>query len=716
MANEPKPRQVAAGSEALLVVQHTTNNVLDQNLMIDEALEIYRRCPPPLCEAVSTTGLIIGLVQAGKTANFETVMALARDEGYRMVILVGGSSVPLFDQSNAALSNALRLDSRDDRPWLMLSNPTVNDLATVRSALDAWRVPKLAHAAKQTVLLTVMKHAGRIAKLNELLAELDLDGISVLVFDDEADQAGLNTKVRQGEVSATYGEIKELRGNLPAHAFLQYTATPQALLLISIVDELSPDFVRVLTPGTDYIGGREFFGSDVRSHVRMIPVAEVPTATNQLKSIPESLLMALCSFFIVVALGYHENETGGKHNRSMMVHPSRLVEDHGNYFDWISDTKEEWTDLLAGKPTPERAALITRFQKAHVDLLKTHPSLPPFGDLEPLLATAVSRTAVHEMNAPAGNGKTPQILWRNHYSHILVGGQAMDRGFVVRDLITTYMPRGLGLGHADALQQRARFFGYKRDVFGLCRVFLEKQTIDAYAEYVKHEEDVRGKLLKLQSGDHGLKEWRREFILTMLLRPTRQYVLIDPYAHMAITTKWTTTHYPWLAPIDENRHAAEDYLAYLHSAEHPDFRQDWYRDRPLREVVEEFLINLRWAAPVDAESFTAALARMEAMLNVDEEELADIFFMRGRERRGSSALKGVNQLMQGPSGRYLGDRQVFVSDRVSIQVHITSFDETENGKRTVLGAHALALAIRFPERATTGVILKKKSGKPGVAS
>ncbi len=702
-----EPRSVTPGDEALAVAGHVTKDPADQKMLLEEASAIYRECPPPLSEALSVTGLAIGQIQAGKTANFETVMALARDDGYQMIILVGGSSLPLFDQSNNDLSKALRLDEREDRAWLVLMNPTIDAVPTVRSALNAWRIPKLPHSAKQTVLLTVMKHAGRIGKLNELLRELDLDGISVLVFDDEADQAGLNTKVRQGEISATYREITELRSLLPAHAFLQYTATPQALLLISILDELSPEFVRVLTPGKEYIGGRDFFND--RAHLRVIPPEEVPTANNHITKIPPSLLDSLCSFWIAVALGYHDGETGGKRNRSMMVHPSRLVGDHGDYHDWIVETKDDWSELLDGKATRERAALIARFQKAHADLRKTYATLPPFADLMPWLSIAVSRTEVHEMNAPAGNGKTPQIMWRNHYSHILVGGQAMDRGFVVRDLITTYMPRGIGLGHADALQQRARFLGYKRKVFGLCRVFLEQQTLQAYKEYVQHEDDVRAKLMALQARELPLKEWRREFILTMLLRPTRKYVLIEPYTQMPISARWMLTSYPWLARIEENRMVYQSYLGTKKRAVHPEFEQDWFPDLPLRDVLDNFLLDLRWGAPVDVESFTAALARMEGMCRDNPDEVVDIFFMRNREKRSASQTKGVVQLMQGrgSSGKYQGDRAIRSDNRVTIQIHDTSFVETDDkGNKTTLSERALALAIRFPERAATGIVLK----------
>ena len=70
----------------------------------------------------------------------------------------------------------------------------------------------------------------------------------------------------------------------------------------------------------------------------------------------------------------------------------------------------------------------------------------------------------------------------------------MDRGFTVEGLTVTYMPRGLGIGNADTVQQRGRFFGYKQSYMGLCRVFVGPDVRRAFRDYVEHEEDVRGEL------------------------------------------------------------------------------------------------------------------------------------------------------------------------------------------------------------------------------
>ena len=86
---------------------------------------------------------------------------------------------------------------------------------------------------------------------------------------------------------------------MPCHTFLQYTATPQAPLLINIIDSLSPDFVEVLEPGEDYTGGRSLF-NETRGLVSVIPYEDVPTDDNPLVDPPDSLLAALRIFLVGV--------------------------------------------------------------------------------------------------------------------------------------------------------------------------------------------------------------------------------------------------------------------------------------------------------------------------------------------------------------------------------------------------------------------------------
>jgi hypothetical protein len=71
--------------------------------LLAEAQRVLGQCVPPSAPPETDTGLAIGFVQSGKTLNFTTVTALARDNGYPLIIVIAGTSVHLFDQSTDRL-------------------------------------------------------------------------------------------------------------------------------------------------------------------------------------------------------------------------------------------------------------------------------------------------------------------------------------------------------------------------------------------------------------------------------------------------------------------------------------------------------------------------------------------------------------------------------------------------------------------------------------
>ena len=155
-----------------------------------------------------------------------------------------------------------------------------------------------------------MKNGPRLRNLTDLLREMNLDRVPTLIIDDEGDQASLNTRAawaaRQGidiedltenDVSTIYRRINGLRNIFPHHTFLQYTATPQANLFINIMDRLSPNFIKLLTPGDEYTGGIEFFRNNPNLIVE-IPPNNLPNIINPLLEPPDSLLESFKNYFI----------------------------------------------------------------------------------------------------------------------------------------------------------------------------------------------------------------------------------------------------------------------------------------------------------------------------------------------------------------------------------------------------------------------------------
>ena len=690
----------------------------------DAAVSILRRGISPQDRAGQETGLVVGYVQSGKTMSFEAVTVLARDNGFQMVIIIAGTSNPLLNQSTIRLRRDFRLDdAKRKRRWIQIKNPDCNSprIQELRDVFQGWRDKNMPNDYKMTVLVTVLKNHHRLGNLIELVQSVGMEGVPVLVIDDEADQASLNTEVRQEQESTTYRRLMALRAALPLHTYLQYTATPQAPLLINILDTLSPSFVEVLTPGEEYVGGHELFDVN-RNLVHIIPPRDVPTKTNWLQQPPDSLLKALRIFMVGVTAGLELEGNIG--NRSMLVHPSHRTAQHLEYYNWVRTIFDNWKEIL-DLPDCEvdKKDLIKEFLTAYDELAQTVKTrLPPFSTLVPQFRTAFWLTRLLEVNARSG--KTPKVDWQSTYGWILVGGQAMDRGFTIEGLTVTYMPRGIGVGNADTVQQRARFFGYKRSYLGFCRVFLEQGTHRAFDLYVDHEKVMRRQLISIRDSSRSLKTWKRAFVLDRELSPCRKQVLEFDYMRGKYSDGWVAPSVILAANdvLNANIQVVEDFVSMTnfeadvgHRDRTATQRHEVARDLSLRDVMERLIIPTRITGSRDSERITGLLVQLSQALETNSQESCTVFKMSpstGRKRR-VNAKGEVANLFQGEApvhprihrGKiYPGDRKIRADSTVTVQIHVLTV--TRNGTKEA--ENVPVLAIWIPARLAVNWIVQNQ--------
>ena len=671
----------------------------------DKTYQVMQVCGNPTDETTRETGIIIGYVQSGKTLSFTTLTALARDNNYQIVIVIAGTSLNLVDQSTERLRRDLRLDI--SRKWTLLKNPRgVEKQEAIETKLAQWADPTFPNDRCRTVLITVMKNSSHLRNLTNILSNLQLDRVPTLIIDDEGDQASLNTRARwaaqQGidiedltetDVSTIYRRITGLRAIFPHHTFLQYTATPQANLFINIMDRLSPNFIKLLKPGNDYTGGTQFFHEN-NYLVQEIPLLEISTPNNPLHEPPESLIRALKIFFLGVVAGEISRD---EKNRSMLIHPSRLQGDQRTFCSWINSIRDSWKRLLTSNDEDEKAQLLEEFREVYNDLQMTVADLPTFETLTGHnLIHAIQYTPIVEVNSR--RGKTPQINWQDSYSWILVGGQSMDRGFTVEGLTVTYMPRNVGVGNVDTIQQRARFFGYKRNYLGFCRVFLDQLTIDAYNSIIEHEEDVRQRLEEFDVNNKHLNNWDREAVLDSMLKLTRPNVLYDDLDRDRFGSNWIEIKAPHDTDnlIEANRNALLEFLTpkedfFAEDAGHPNRTEDQKHlvaEIPLQDCLDDLLRKLKFTRESDSATYSSLRGVLKRYLENNQHENCLVYLMSAQDLdnwRRSRRLNNndeIQQLFQGKNPRtgevvYPGDREIKNDNLVSIQIHRLHLKDTE---------------------------------------
>lgn len=704
--------------------------------IIDETFRIMEMCGNPMTPTSTDTGLIIGYVQSGKTLSFTSLTALANDNHYQIIIIIAGTSIPLSDQSFDRMKKDLQFETRFDRKWIIIKNAgSPEDRDTIQMKLEQWADNTFHNENCSTILLTVMKNGSRLRNLTDILRTIDLNDVPTLIIDDEGDQASLNTRasananagspVNEGEASTIYRRINDLRNIFPHHTFLQYTATPQANLFINIMDRLSPNFIKLLQPGAEYTGGNTFFIQNPNL-ILEIPTLQIPSNHNPIHEPPESLLYALKIFFLGAVAGDIKKD---QRNRSMMVHPSRLTGAQNNFFNWIRNVCESWKRLLQSNDDEEKRELIDEFREAYKDLRMTVGNdLPSFEELSGnRLIHIIKNTRIMEINA--SRGKTPPIRWSDFYSHILVGGQAMDRGFTVEGLTVTYMPRSLGTGQVDTTLQRGRFFGYKGSYLGFCRVWLDRQTIDAFRAIIEHEEDVRQRLEEYNVNNKHLNEWDRQAVLDQMLNLTRPNILYNDLDRDYFGEEWFTVKAPHDTDnlIPQNRNIINDFIAKnkSHFAQDNGHQQRTEEQKhliaelPLKDCLTDLLSRLKFTRESDSQTFSSLRGVIGVYLQENPNENCFVYIMSSaiennnirqniRVRRlnenGSNTIK---QLFQGKNPKtgeviYPGDREIKNENSITIQIHCLHLKDTEGNNIVDENGNALyedvpTIAIWFPE-------------------
>lgn len=662
--NGPSYPELTEGEDSVLVI----------------AQRILGRCHPPESPPGNRTGLVVGYVQSGKTMSFETVIALARDNGYGLVILLAGTKNILLDQSQDRLIKDLGIDDGDGG-WFHENNPTIVRKGLIGDRLSSWRRNP---TRKRAVLITVLKHSGHLANLAALLQKLPLSEVPALVIDDESDQAGLNTRAaavrrsRAGTTSAsqTYSSILQVRNALPHHSYLQYTATPQANLLLAQADLLNPEFSELVTPGDAYAGGKSFF-KDNDDLVKVIPTAQVPSATVRLTAAPKTLLQAFRTFLLAAAHHQLTRTVGKDRNRTMMVHPAVLTASHAMYKNWVETAQRTTFAAVKRLQTTDPSAAARPFADEYAALKATFPAIRPLPELiEAMVEEVFDDFRVVEINGTQQAEK--KVKWKETKYWVLVGASKLDRGYTVEGLCVTYMPRPLGTSAAaDNLQQRARFFGYKKDYLGLCRVYVQSDVKDAFCDYVEHEEFIRTAL----SAHRGrpLSEWRRDFILTDLLSPTRPNVVGLDIRRVPVDG--------WMVPgalhcdvdaVKANREvfkvARQNWLAAygppITASDLPLFLKEGAKSDvpvieavPLKTVLEDLLLKVQVRDLVDAEDHSAMLITLASLMAKQPDLVVDVFLMT-ETYRSRAAGRGFAATEAGaPIGEYFSNTAGSVNDK-----------------------------------------------------
>lgn len=548
----------------------TTVENLDQTT--DSIIELFED-PTIKNRPFDRRGLVVGYVQSGKTASFMGVINKAIDSGYKIIIVLAGMHENLRQQTQERIDEEIL--GRDTSIKAEIKRIGVSTLPGesyypidifTESNYDARKNGdfnlKKSHGTPPTsdrcILFVVKKNKSILKNLikyfkgwidtfdEDLVYEEDsikqFNNIPLLIVDDEADQASVNTKTHidsdgdEVDPTAINECIRELMQLFRQKIYLAYTATPFANIFIhhdfphSILGkDLFPEsFIKTLESPTNYFGPRKVFGLNETSEPGL-PIDRIIEDAGMKDSdfvpikhksdyipkyIPNSLKEAIDSFIISSAIRWLRGHSK-KHN-TMLIHCTRYTNTQNEIGVLVKEYVKVLTREIVGKNINTISRLENLYKRDHsITTLKMKGSEHNWKDIKASLPKVVKKL---ENNCLIINGTVGDILdYKNKKDTglwvIAIGGDKLSRGLTLDGLTVSYFTRATTL--YDTLMQMGRWFGYRHDFEDLCRIYTTKMLYDWYRNISIAFETLRSELIEMER----LRLTPKEFGLRIISHP-----------------------------------------------------------------------------------------------------------------------------------------------------------------------------------------------------
>lgn len=509
-------------------------------------------------------GLLLGDVQSGKTATYTAICNKAADAGYRVIIVLAGMMENLRIQTQERLdAEFVGLDSKytfDKKADSSMRNipvgvgkipPYVQDKRITRftSVSTDFKASVIKsnglnlNDLNGTALFIVKKNKSVLNNLYKWLTkDEDILNLPMLLIDDEADNASVNTNSEEKDPTAINAAINKILRCFKQTTYLGITATPFANIFINpdleedgAAKDLFPRHFLTLLPIPDnYIGADRIFGNgneddwneridgEYTSSIIEIMNDEQEDffvfkhskeLANTLFDLPPSLYEAIQYFILVTAISDSRYDT--KEHRTMMVNVSRFTDVQlktadliTEYIDQIKSDVENYSQLPLEQVRKignliELEIVWNKYSLEKVSRIKW----PEF--MKVYLFKALRRIEVRSVNQKTGAKSLDYYNYKDNGMRVIaVGGNSLSRGLTLEGLCVSYFYRNTKM--YDTLLQMGRWFGYRNNYDDLFKIWMGEDAVgwysyitDAFNELKKELRDMERQ--NLTPEDFGLK-------------------------------------------------------------------------------------------------------------------------------------------------------------------------------------------------------------------
>jgi hypothetical protein len=510
---------------------------------------------PKSNERFDRRGLVLGDVQSGKTANYTAICNKAADTGYRIIIILAGMMENLRQQTqerlDAEFSGRLSeyfLDpsKKEIQNWSVGvgrygktdKNGKEKRIASFTSVIKDFDVNILKSndlsllSVSDPVLIVVKKNKSILNNLirwlrsNNTTHASGLIDLPMLLIDDEADNASVNTKREDENPTAINDAVRSLLALFRQSSYLGITATPFANIFIDPdstdemrSDDLFPrDFIYSLSPPTNYIGAEGIFGEDARFEDSLEPIYSVEMNAffpfnhkkgHLVTALSPSMREAIAYFLLLNGI----RDVRGDYctHRSMMIHVSRFTDVQNQIRDianeWMAQLKSDVQNYarlpeLESSKIDGIAYLKAVWDKHRLEEKSSEPGdpMPWHRFLSEYLYRAIAPVDIRSVNQSSG---TTGLNYFNHKDDglrvIAVGGNSLSRGLTLEGLCVSYFYRKSQM--YDTLLQMGRWFGYRPGYDDLFKIWISTEAIDWYGYITSAAEELKREIARMKNAN-----------------------------------------------------------------------------------------------------------------------------------------------------------------------------------------------------------------------
>lgn len=550
------------------LINHSSISRISINLLDDITLPDIMNCLGNPNEALDKPrlrrGLIIGDVQSGKTATYTGLICKAADAGYKVVILLTGITENLRRQTQERIDEGivgitLKKEGKIEkypRVGVGLDNKQIK-ATSVTSTLNDFvgncNKITMSLASNSLVLFVIKKNVSVLQRLFNWLREQNIDpvkgyvNVPMLLIDDEADNASVNTRKDETDPTRTNKLIRQICNLFMNSTYVGFTATPFANVFIDpdSVDamqhaDLFPEhFIYALEAPSNYVGADKIFypeGTFYHNLRYITDITEPDYASEEYKDLvqnnlevlnsgtfyykhkkewdgilPDSLRESILCFCLANVVRDLRGQS--KEPRSMLVNMSRFI----HVQKVITGHVAEWFEAVFND-------IRVNFNE---DASKNH-HLPLYGELRSLWekhfsqvndvtfarvsqkATLLAALEKIEVKMVNGSKQSASLNYKENPSLrvIAIGGLALSRGLTLEGLMVSYFYRNTAT--FDVLMQMGRWFGYRRGYEDLFQIWTSHTSALWYAEVAKASAELKNDIREmfdqqLTPKDFGIK-------------------------------------------------------------------------------------------------------------------------------------------------------------------------------------------------------------------